>query len=322
MGSRRHTVWVVSMALWIAPGITSASQIAVGDEPPRWGPASPEAEVGEPVDWVLEIVHARRARPQVVSEELADLLDPSWAFLSGPVILTRPDGGANGASERERSTFTWKLMALESGERSAPSLLLQGDTGEQLEVLSDPLLVKPALLDGEEGPRPFAMFHEVEGGTVGSLTRLLGILIGAMLVVVIGIVLLVRRARRGHDLESVPIPISPRAAFDELVAGRTDDAQGVQRLAFGLTNVLRQALEVGEAGATDDEWMGALRGENRISPDQLARIESVLSVCEQIKYGGHVPTRFAIDELLGNVDGILSEVDRVQSATANLEAVG
>lgn len=318
----RHCRLGLLLVVGIAPGIAGAAQIALGPEPPRWGPARPEAEIGEPVDWVLEIVHARRGRPDIVSENLEERLGASWAFLSGPVILTRADEREPGVSDRERSTFTWKLMALEAGERSAPALLLQADSGEQLEVLSDELLIKPALADGEDGPRPFAQFHEVEGGTVGSLTKLFGILIGSLLLLVIAGVWLVRRARRRLGTDAPLVPISPRAAFDALVSSRSDDGAGVQRLAFELTGILRHALSVGEAGATDQEWLDAARGETSLAPEQLARAEAVLSACEQIKYGGQVPTRFAIDEMLANVDTILRELDRVQAGAANLEAVG
>ncbi|MFT5049722.1 MAG: hypothetical protein ACI8QZ_001115 [Chlamydiales bacterium] len=307
------------LALSLGAGAVEAAQIALGEQPPVWGPAQSEAEIGQPVEWTLEIVHARRARPEIISEQLEEQLDRTWVFLSGPVIQTWP---VDGASEEEHSTFTWSLMALESGERSAPSLLLQADSGEQLEVLSETLLVSPALIDGEDVPRPFAEFHDIEGGAVGSLTTLFGILIGLAVLCIVAVVLLVRRARRRAVADLPAFPIAPRAAFDALRAGRADDADGVQRLAFELTGILQRALAGGEPGCTDQEWFDALRAGSRLAPDVLVRVEALVSTCEQIKYGGQVPTRFAIDELLDNADKILKDVDRVQAAASNLEAVG
>ena len=293
-----------------------------------WGPTVLEAEIGEPVTWTLEVAHPRRERPTLLTTDLAGELDRTWAFVSGPEIRTRPD-------EREReaeiTSYTWVLMALEPGERAAPPLSLSTASGEELEVSADALGVRAALAPDEDAPRPLAPFHELDSEARPSgLAFLFAVLALLALLASPFVVRAIRARRRARLAMPEPIP-SPRASFDALVADRADDPDSVRALAFGLTDVVRRAFaEAGIAvelrGATDEEWIEAVRVKGAaagIDAATLERTADVMAACESIKYGGDVPTRFAIDELVGHARAVLDGVSAAGPAgLPTLEAVG
>ena len=303
-------------------------QAAASDVQASFGPTQLSAEIGEPVPWTLKVSHPRRGRPTVEPADLGDELDRSWVLVSGPTVETKPAGEA--VRDGEITSFTWLIMALESGERALPTLTVNLPSGEFFDVPSDVLGVRPALAAEEDVPRPLASFHDVKDGAGIS-----NVGFGLHLALVLALLALpwwirARRRRAARLTEPSSTPPSLEQVLAALASERSDDGASVRAFAFDLTAFLRRA--VGERtplnvppSATDEAWAEAVRRGAHAGLLETAvaeRAAELVESSEEIKYGGRRPTRFALDEMVSGARAVLEGISRGTSGTQPVASGG
>ncbi len=194
-----------------------------------------------------------------------------------------------------------RVASLEPGERElALAALRIGARDETLPPL--PVAVRAALHAGEDAPRPARGLREVrdfpaQRGLLGP-AALLGALVSAVLAA-----LVVRRVRR--RVPAAAPPPTPLARLEALGAAREAEARAV---CYELTRILRGALDAHLArefeGLTDEEWLAATP-DAALPSGTRAALGRLFARTERIKYGVEMPTRFALEELLGEGRAVL-----------------
>ena len=109
--------------------------------------SSAEVQIGEPIFCSVELVLMEGA-PLTLADEV---MEPgrAWILLEQPKIRQVP-GGAR--------TLTWRVLALEPEPGPLPPPTLVG-AGAALGLVAPAITVAPALLEGEDAPRPARGFH-------------------------------------------------------------------------------------------------------------------------------------------------------------------
>ncbi|HEX6885561.1 MAG TPA: DUF4381 family protein [Planctomycetota bacterium] len=273
-----------------------------GETEARWR-CEPEAvALGEPFALVLELEHA----PDVAARALvpaALALDESWV-----VLASEPLTSAVLADGRLRTRATWRVAALEPGERSlAESLagLALGAAVTRIQVGDARVRVAGVLAPGEDAPRPlrgfpegFAGAPEASGGG-GALPWLLG---GLALLVLAAVGVLGWRRRRRRAPRPAPTPLERLRALEEARAG------GGERC-YELTRLLRTAgdelARTPRAALTDEEWLAAVHASLEIPRGVVAQLESVFARAARVKYAGESPTDWALQETFVAARGAL-----------------
>lgn len=254
-----------------------------------------QAELGEPLELTLELVHPSDVRMRI--DELVRLDDP-WLLLEERRVRTRPFEGRPGFSV---TTARWGVCALDVGEHE---LVVGGadydwkDGPRRVEAPPVQVTVRGELADGEDAPRPTVGFREPPPEEAPRTRALLAVLaLGAFAGAGLLVWIALRRGRRE------PIAPSPTPR-QRLLALRADGSEGFAELYYALSHALREVIDeqLGEplAGCTDEEWIArrrARRGD--LSPELVERAATLLGACERVKYGAEVPTRWAADEALG-----------------------
>lgn len=257
-----------------------------------------EVEIGQPITITLELRHAAERRLELDPRTL--LGDDSWVLLELGEALRSPKPGAEGFV---RTRALLQVASLEPGARE----LVLGPLKLGEETLVVPALaigVRVALAPGEDAPRPAQGLREVRdfAGQRSLLPPALALL--ALLLVGLGSILALRLRRRPPAAQTLP---TPHERLEALAGTREPDA--ARAACYELTRILRAALDErlgrGLAGLTDEEWLAALPAE-ALGPEPRANLERLLARAERIKYGLEAPTRFALEEALGEGRSVLA----------------
>lgn len=272
-------------------------------------PAPPEVEIGEPVEWLLDVEHAADARVK-----LPEMPPDARAFVwFGERSVTRGPDPANPL--RAHTIVRWQSLALESGALTPPALELEvvrGSQSEKITATARSLSVRGALGEGEDRARPLRDFRDTnsEGFLAGDarVHRLRWIAAGSVALLALAVSLLVvRRARRRRVLASVPpTPLARCAEISRVFAA---DPEHTRRPVYEVTRLLRDAVDeflgAQRAGLTDAEWSAATEHDERVPAGVRSTCARLLAGAEAVKYALASPTRFAVDQLLADARGAL-----------------
>jgi len=254
-----------------------------------------EVEVGQPVQWILEVEHPAGA--EVRLPEVDPIPEDVWVLLE-PRRLSRM---------QESTRVTWSALPLEPGERALPAFAVQVESNgvaRSIEVESSTLPVRTALEVGEDAPRPIRGFHEAPGHVSG---RGLWLSLAALGLIAVALVLWIRRRRRKHaPAAALPTPIERLA---ELSKQGQEDPESGRRAIYALTRLLRESCDgfLGEdrAALVDVDWAALREADERLPLGSRTTIARILRDAERVKYALHAPTRFALEALLADAKNAL-----------------
>lgn len=274
-----------------------------------------EVEIGEPVAWTLTIEHASGAKVQLPESDPE--LDLSWTYVEGRRVRKERDAAD---PARAITRVSWTVIALEPGERTLPSWVVQcEDASGALDVTADgvPLSVRAALAPGEDAPRPMRgplpppepefplgpLFGEAPGRWLAGIVVLGGI-----------VYFVLRRRRRVAPVAREPAPLERLAALRARVASAAGDREVARESVYAASQLLRASIDahrgVRDAAATDPEWLKRIERDERVPAGVKASAARVLASAESVKYALHVPTPFALEETLKDVEAALGALSQ------------
>jgi hypothetical protein len=264
-----------------------------------------EGAIGQPLEVVLELDHALGAGLLKGGPALA--LDASWIVLEGPEVIALP--GSGGTHTRVR----WSVISLESGARSLPGLNLVLADGASLTVEGAALSIDAELGAEEDSPRPLPTPQGVaERAGPLRLAHVGWMLCALLLAVAWGFWLRKRKgqASEAHAQGEWARFIVLREFATTAGKGAAHESGRAQDVSAELAALLRSAAQhrVGalRPGQADGEWLELMRNEGEVAlADELTPL---LDKCEQIRFGGLRPTRFALDELLQSSADVLAHL--------------
>ena len=249
-----------------------------------------EVQIGEVIHCTVDLSDLQGAVP-VLAEQA---LDPgsSWVVLSDPVI-ERSAGG--------QTTLSWSLFALEPEAGTLPSPLILS-SGEPVNLVVPQIIVAAALADGEDAPRPARGFHSLEADSEASGSGPWSLFVGCLA----ALALVLWGLRRRHAPET-ELELSLSSRLEQLRSEMHGDATRVAALHRELPHILRTAYGDASSGWSDEEWVE--RAE--LSESQRADLRGVFSACAEVKYGGALPTGFAVEETIERARALLSQSEEV-----------
>jgi len=263
-----------------------------------------EAEVGQPMTWILEVEHPAGASVRL--PEADPVPDESWVLLEPRrIVRSAAPATANGL---ETTRATWKVLSLEAGDRPLPALSIQVESegvSRSIDVQSSTIAVRSALQDGENAPRPIRGFHAAPERTAGGR---LGLVLGALALLAAGLGLLLRRrARRKPRVVVAPTPLARLAELERQI---TEDPESGRGTIYALTRLLRETTDrfLGEerAALVDGEWAALREIDERLPLGARTTFAQILRDAERSKYALHAPTRFALEALLADARNALA----------------
>lgn len=299
-----------------------------GDVVARLVPEPAEVEIGEPVEWVLDVVHPASARVRPLDKSLAVAAKPATTTpASHGAQPTTPsavpaDDAKSAAAERawvKVGDTTWtrttdpadptrvhtnarfRAIALEGGDLAAPAMaieLVDGANASELAPESLPVHVRGALAEGEDAPRPMLGFRDVPAD-LGPVKRGPWVLAALVAVVVAALAtwLLARKKKA-----PAPAPPTPIARLDELARAFASDVADGRATVYALSRLVRETVDAfvasDRSGATDDAWSAAVATDERVPLGVRDASTRLLASAERVKYAQETPTRFAVEELV------------------------
>lgn len=285
---------MIALVLWL--GLQAAPEDLTQA---RLSPARVEAQLGEPVEWLLQVEHAASARVKLPAPLP---VDRAWVWTAEPAITRGPH--AHDAA-RAHTIVRLEAMALEPGDLAPPleeiELVAAHETA-RLRVEARTLHVVGLLAPEEDAARPLLGFRELPEGLEGGQGArvLLGVAALAALLAVGGFVtwrVLRRRARAPARR-----PATPLERLAALGGRAGSDPAAARDLWFELTCAVRDgvdaALGVERSGLTDEAWSAAVAADERLPAGVRASLPRLLAEAERVKYAQEVPTRFAVEEAL------------------------
>jgi len=281
-----------------------AGQADVGDVRATYRTVPSTVEVGEPFALVLELDHpADESVFALASGEL--VLDDSWVVLDDARFA--PEGVGDGT--RRLTRRTWTLVSLEPGTRTLADTLPILTGVRTVDASLAAVEVASVLAADEDAPRPPRGFPEGFGRGVSTAppSPLRWVALGVALALwTLALVVWWRRRRGGPQEHVVVLPAAERLAA--LRAGTGFDESG--RI-FALTELVREAVDrclVQDAsGCTDSEWLACVR--TRLPSVVAADVADLLDRTEALKYGGQVPTQWALDEVFRTAQRTLDQLE-------------
>lgn len=300
---------LLALGPWLAAAPSASAQVrALASCTPA------EVEIGQPVELCLEVLHppALRARVDPAELELGD----AWILLEPGRALTTRSG------ESAQTRVRWLVAALEPGEHALALPLARYESeGLARTARAEPaqVVVRPALAQGEDAPRPPRGFRPPPELGAPPLSRSAALAGLALFLAGGGALLFVRRRRR--RVEPRPPALEPRAALAALAVPAEGEFEAARALHYELARLLRAGVErrsglVG-AGLTDEEWLARFARTSASSPELEAELRDLLASCERVKYGRLAPTRWTSEEMLGRARALL---ERFESAAVVEEA--
>ncbi|GEM_PF-3320885 len=274
--------------------------LAIQDPALTVQPAS--AAIGQPLQ--VEFVYAHSSADGLADSTPTLDLDDSWVVLDGPQVKVVPSDGG------KRTSVHWSVLSLEPGERVLPGLNLVLADGSNLAVGGARLNIAGELGADEDSPRPLPPFQDVQERTGALRPAHLGALGLALIALWVWRVWRRRRRQRQVGREEP----GEWARFSALKLGYTESGSDLgakakdvsSQLAFLLRSAAQHQLTTLQAGQADEEWLDHMRAEGQ---DALAdEFAPLLETCERIRFGGLIPTRFALDELLQASESVLARL--------------
>jgi hypothetical protein len=269
---------------------------------------SPEsAEMGQPLILELRCVHRSDLRLRIDELDLEG--EEEWLLLEERRILTRPDSTSPGFSV---TLASWGIAALEPGEHElqpAGGEFEWEGTRQHFEAPLAKVEVRGALAEGEDVPRPTIGFRDPPEERESPTALIL-----AAFLVGIGVIswLGYRIFRRSRSVE----PPAPPGPLERLTALNAADPAEHRELYFHLSRAVREAIDTraGEdlSACTDEEWILRRSGE-AAEEGPIERAAELLRGCEPIKYGAETPTRWAVEEALGEARSIVAACEGGES---------
>jgi hypothetical protein len=294
---------LVALALQAAPSATLV-------------PSPAAAKTGEPVEFLLDVVHPAGARvrfPEKQAESRA------WVLL-GERTATRAPDPADPALEH--TVARWTAMALEAGESAPPPLeleIVEGATVTKLAVEALPVQVLGALAEGEDAPRPLLGWRAVPADLEPARPALWIALAIALGAIASAFWLLFLRRKRPAPAR-VPTPLE---RLDELAARFASDPESARDRVYDLVHLVRDSvdgfLHEHRAASTDEAWSAAVAGDERVPVGVRNACARLVARSERIKYAAETPTRFAVEEDLKDARAALealAEAHRVREGKA------
>lgn len=278
-----------------------------------------EAEIGQPVTWSLIVEHPRGGTVRLEHDARSpfDSTDGRrrWVELSERRRTVVPIGDA-----RTRTTFAWTVAALDSGERTLSGLRVAVELPDRVvsrAVEDATLLVRAALAEGEEQPRPLAGFRPAPPGADGRASR--WILPALILATVAALAFVVRR--RWLSPIVLPDRDDPLDELEALAESMTDAPGSAAELGYDLSHLLRRATDttLGEPRSplTDAEWASQVEQDERLPATLREPLVSLVRDLEPLKYGGTRPTRFAMKDFLARAREPLTDLTRPLDETGD-----
>jgi hypothetical protein len=225
------------------------------------------------------------------------VLGDTWVMLGERSVVN--DVPANPA-EGVRTRVTWRAMSLESGARALPGIEVQyEESGAPHTLITAPIVldVRGELGPEEDLPRPIKGFRRPRAGA--DATQRWAWIAALALVACAITVWILRRSRRK------PAPLPRTTPLDDLVKLEREisaDPSASRAITYALSMLLRESVDAFareyRAGLTDFDWIEHIEKDERIPLGVRAATARILRESEQVKYALHVPTRFAVEEVL------------------------
>ncbi|MFN0007700.1 MAG: hypothetical protein ACKVXR_07315 [Planctomycetota bacterium] len=254
-----------------------------------------EAQVGEPVLWILEVEHPAGAAVRL--PETDPIPDDGWVLLEPRRVV----GG------QEITRATWSVLSLEPGDRALPAFAVQVESNgvaRSIEVESSTLAVRSALEAGEDAPRPIRGFHEAPEHVSG---RGFWLWLAALALLGAALFLWIRiRSRKRPPAVALPAPLERLAELSRQIQ---EDPESGRKTIYALTRLLRESSDrlLGEdrAALVDPDWAALREADERLPLGARTTIARILRDAERVKYALHAPTRFALEALLADARNAL-----------------
>lgn len=279
-------------------------------------PAPAEVAVGQPIEFLLDVVHSAGARVRFPEKEAESR---AWVRLSERSVTRAADPVD---VERAHTIARWSSMVLEPGEPSPPALVLEvveGSAVERLTVTALPVHVLPELAEGEDAPRPLLGFRDLPEDleASGGAPWIAG---GVLVAGALGLVLFLVARKKRPAPAIVETPLARLDALAERFESAPEDARDrVYDLVHLVRETVDRFLHEPRAAATDEVWSAAVAGDERLPLGVRHACTRLLAQAERIKYAAESPTRFAVDEYLKDARAALealAEAERVREARA------
>jgi hypothetical protein len=266
----------------------------------------PHASIGEPVTCALIVEH-----PRDVSVKLPEkdpfAGDASWVELGEHRVVKEiaPGGGWI-------TRAVWRVMALEPGARALPAIDVEYESAGAVHTAnaaSVALDVRGELGDGDAEPRPMKGFRPPPPGSDGP--RRWPWIVAAAAIAAVFAVMVARRLRR----KPAPVAtVSPLDRLSELERAIAADPDAGRAVTYGASALLRSSvdefLRESNAGLTDRDWIARIENDERVPLGVRSACARLLREAEEVKYALHVPTRFAVEEMLRGARDALDALSR------------
>lgn len=264
-----------------------------------------EVEIGEPIRWTFAIEHDSGTKVRLPDDD--PVLDGSWTIVEARRVRREPDVAH---ADRTITSVTWTVLALEPGERSLPSWVVQceDDQGKRdVSAAGAKINVRAALAPGEDAPRPMRGPLPAPEGRHAFLGIAPGVwLVGAIALGAIAWIVIRRRRRRAVSVAREPTPLEQLTA---LRARAASDREAAREIVFAASRLLRKSVDahrgVSDAAATDADWLRRVESDERLAEGVRKSAARVLGGAESVKYALQVPTPFALEETLKDVEAAL-----------------
>ena len=293
---------MIHLSSWFGAFVLAAAQTG-GLRAELRGPE--RVHLGEPFELTVLLHHDAGLRPEL----LPDAVGEGFVVLEELDVATTDDPVERGLEVTE---FRWSVVALEptDSERgpALPTLMAALPDGS----LEAPFVAPEArgpqvvglLAPDEAEARPPHGFRDAPAAAAGSswLPTAVGALVAGL---VSGLVAFRSRRRKVPAPADEPSPLERLSSIDP----RAADGAGARAAYYELTAAVREGIDArtgsDRRGLTDPEWLAALDGAPGVSSEERGLLGELLETSAAVKYGGRVPTHWALEEALSRARGLL-----------------
>lgn len=310
-----------------ARGLQTADDLALAPLVERRLTLTPdEVRVGEPLRVRAEVWHPAGTRVEFelppadpesgwwwqdlspfASRPLTDAPESQWLAVAEWTLVPLEQASARG--EAGWSWFAGQTLPVWE------ATLWADEAQFRFELGGEALTVESNLEEQAQGPLPLRGLPAPRPAlTPAELWRRAGWVAGASFAVFLAGLWLTLRGTRSRP-KPAPAPTA-RERFEALAALRDREASGEQRrdACFELTALCRSAADQHQGAErghlTDEEWLEAVRREPTDSnADWVPGLERLLRLCQRAKYAGEPPSGWAMEELHGLADALLTRLE-------------
>lgn len=254
-------------------------------------------EIGQPVEWILTVEHPREIAVKVPELNLA--ADDTWVMLGERSVVNDPRASSE---ESVETRVTWRMLSLESGARTLPPIEISYErdgTPHTAAAAPTVLDVRGELGPDEDAPRPMKGFLPAPAGAEAERLWTWIAVLAVLSALALVAAWIVRRSRKK------PAPLARATALDRLAdleRGLGLDPSAGRAITYSTSMLLRESVDAfareSRAGLTDLDWIERIEHDERLPLGVRSASARILRESEQVKYALHVPTRFAVEEML------------------------